>query len=83
MSVCECILSENTLKHVEIIQNMLQKDSSSSNRSDTVEILLRCVVCDVDDISSDDLVLINDYFLKHPTFLFAFKNDVMMSATFY
>ena len=83
MAFCDCILSDNTLKHLKIIQKMLQKDSSFSSRSDTLGILFRYILCDIDKISLDDLALLDDYFLKHPTFLYAFKNDVLMSATFY
>ncbi len=83
MVFCECIFSDNTLKHLEIVQKMLQKDSSFSNMSDIVEILLRYIVCDIDKISFDNFVLVDDYFLEHPTFLHAFYNDVMMSVIFY
>ena len=83
MTFCNCVLSDNTLKHIKIIQKMLQKNSSFLSRSNTVEILLRYIICDIDNISLDDRALIDNYFLKHPTFLYAFKNDVMLSATFY
>ncbi len=83
MVICECVLSDHTLKHLEIIQNILQKNSSFSTRSDTVEILLRYIVSDIDTLSLDDLVLVDDYFSEHPAFLYAFYNDIMMSATFY
>ena len=83
MVICECILSDTTLKHLKTVQNILQKDSSFSDRSDVVEILLRYIVSDIDKISLDDIVLVDDYFLEHPSFLRAFYNDVMMSATFY
>ena len=83
MVVCECILSDNTLKHLKIIQKMFQKCHPFSSETNTMEILLRYIVCDIDKISLDDLVLVDDYFLEHPTFLYAFNNDVMMSATFY
>jgi len=83
MVVCECILSDNTLKHLKIIQKILQKCPSFSSRTNTMEILLRYIVCDIDKISLDDLVLVDEYFLEHSAFLYAFNNDVMMSATFY
>jgi hypothetical protein len=47
-----------------------------------VEILLKYIVSDVDGISVDDLILIDDYFSVHPSFLHAFYNDFMLSATF-
>ena len=83
MSLCECILSDDTIEHLNTVQKILQKDSSLSSRSDAVELLLRYIVSDVDDISVNILILIDDYFLEHPSFLHAFYNDVMMSATFY
>ncbi len=82
MIVCECILSDNARKHISIIQKKLQKDSSLLSKSDTVEILLKYIVSDVDGISVDDLILIDDYFSVHPSFLHAFYNDFMLSATF-
>jgi len=83
MIVCECILSDDTHKHIRIIQKILQKDYSSLGMSDTVAMLLRYIISDVDMVSVNDLFLIDDYFLEHPLFLYQFKNDVMMSATFY
>ena len=83
MSLCECILSDNTLEHLKSVQKILHKNDSLSNRSDVVELLLRYIVSDVNDISVDDLIRIDDYFLEHPSFLHAFYDDVMMSATFY
>ena len=83
MSLCECILSDNTLEHLKSVQKILHKDDSFSNRSDVVELLLRYIVSDIDTISVDALILIDDYFLEHPSFLHAFYDDVMMSATFY
>ena len=83
MSLCECILSDNTLEHLKAIHKILHKYDSLSNRSDVVELLLRYIVSDVNDISVDDLICIDDYFLEHPSFLHAFYDDVMMSATFY
>ncbi len=82
MSVCECILSDNTLDHLEILQNILQKDPSISGRSEIVEILLKYIVSDVNNISVNDLILIDDYFSEHPSFLHSFYNDFMISATF-
>ena len=83
MAMCECILSDNTMKHLETVQKILQKDFSLSSRSDTVELLLRYIIYDVDKIPTNDLVLIDDYFLEHPSFLRTFYNDVMMSTTFH
>ena len=83
MSICECILSDNTLEHLKNIQKILQMDDSLSNRSGVVELLLRYIVSDVDDISVNDLILADNYFLDHPSFLHAFYGDVVMSATFY
>jgi len=83
MIVCEYILSDDTHKHIRIIQKILQKDYSSLGMSDTVAMLLRYIISDVDVVSVNDLILIDDYFLEHPLFLYQFKNDVMMSATFY
>jgi len=83
MVICECIFSDNTLEHLETVQNILQKDSSLLGRSDAVKLLLRYILSDVDSISVNDLILIDDYFLEHPSFLRAFYDDVMMSATFY
>jgi len=82
MIVCECILSDDTHRHINTVQKKLQKNSSLTGRSDTVEILLKYIVSDVDGISRNDLILINDYFSEHPSFLHAFYNDFMISATF-
>ncbi len=82
MVICECILSDNTLDHLKIVQKMLQKDSTSSSRSDTIEMLVKYIVSDVDEISVNELIVIDDYFSKHPSFLHAFFNDFMLSATF-
>jgi len=81
MLICECILSDTTLKHIKIVQNMLQKDSSLQGRSKSVEMLLKYIVCDVNEISINDLILIDNYFSDHPSFLHTFFNDFMMSAT--
>jgi len=51
-------------------------------RSETVEILLNYIVSNVHNISKNDLILIDNYFSDHPSFLHAFYNDFMMSATF-
>ena len=83
MVVCECILSDSTMEHVETVQKILQKNSSLSGRSDAVEILLRYILSDVDGLSVSDLILIDDYFSEHPSFLHAFYNDIMMSANLY
>ncbi len=61
---------------------MLQKDSTLSSRSDTIEMLVKYIVSDVDKISVNDLIVIDDYFSEHPSFLHAFFNDFMLSATF-
>ena len=82
MVICECILSDNTLEHLKTIQKMLQKDLSLSGRSDTIEMLVKYIVSDVDKISENDLIVIDDYFSEHPSFLHAFFNDFMLSATF-
>ncbi len=82
MVICECILSDNTLNHLKIVQKMLQKDLSLSGRSDTIELLVKYIVSDVDKISVNDLIVIDDYFSEHPSFLHAFFNDFMLSATF-
>ncbi len=82
MVLCECILSDNTLEHLKTIQKMLQKDSTLSGRSDTIEMLVKYIVSDVDKISVNDLIVIDDYFSEHPSFLHAFFNDFMLSATF-
>ena len=82
MAFCECILSDTTLEHIKIFQKILQKDSSISSRSETIQILLKYIVSNVDDISVSDLLLIDDYFSAHPSFLHAFYNDFMASATF-
>jgi len=82
MVICECILSDNTLDHLKIIQRMLQKDLSLSGRSDTIEMLVKYLVSDVDKISVNDLIVIDDYFSEHPLFLHSFYNDFMLSATF-
>ena len=82
MVICECILSDNTLEHLKIVQKMLQKDLSLSGRSDTIEMLVKYIVSDVDKISVNDLIVIDDYFSEHPSFLHAFFNDFMLSATF-
>jgi len=82
MVLCECILSDNTLEHLKTIQKMLQKGFTLSSRSDTIEMLVKYIVSDVDKISVNDLVVIDDYFSEHPSFLHAFFNDFMLSATF-
>ncbi len=82
MVICECILSNNTLDHLKIVQKILQKDLSLSGRSDTIEMLVKYIVSDVDKISENDLIVIDDYFSDHPSFLHAFFNDFMLSATF-
>ncbi len=82
MVICECILSDNILNHLKIIQKILQKDLSLSGRSDTIEMLVKYIVSDVDEIPVNDLALIDDYFSEHPSFLHAFFNDFMLSATF-
>ncbi len=82
MVICECILSDNTLNHLKIVQKTLQKDLSLSGRSDTIEMLVKYIVSDVDKISVNDLIVIDDYFSEHPSFLHAFYNDFMLSATF-
>jgi hypothetical protein len=82
MVLCECILSDTTLEHIQILQKILQKDPSMYGRSETVEILLKYIVSNVNDISVNDLILMDDYFSAHPSFLHAFYNDFMVSATF-
>ena len=82
MVLCECILSDNTLEHIKTIQKILQKDSTLSSRSDTIEMLVKYIVSDVDKISVNDLIVIDDYFSEHPSFLHTFFNDFMLSATF-
>ena len=82
MAFRECILSDTTLEHIQILQKILKKGSSASDRSETMEILLKYIVSDVDRISVNDLILIDDYFSAHPSFLHAFYNDFMISATF-
>ncbi len=82
MVLCECILSDDTLEHLKTIQKILQKDLSLSGRSDTIEMLVKYIVSDVDKISVNDLIVIDDYFSEHPSFLHAFFNDFMLSATF-
>ncbi len=82
MVLCECILSDNTLEHLKTIQKMLQKDSTLSSKSDTIELLVKYIVSDVDKISVNDLIVIDDYFSEHPSFLHTFFNDFMLSATF-
>ena len=82
MVICECILSDNTLNHLKTVQKMLQKDLSLSGRSDTIEMLVKYIVSDVDEIPVNDLALIDDYFSEHPSFLHKFYNDFMLSATF-
>jgi len=82
MVLCECILSDNTLEHIKTIQKILQKDSTLSSRSDTIEMLVKYIVSDVDKISVIELIVIDDYFSEHPSFLHTFFNDFMLSATF-
>ena len=82
MVLCECILSDSTLENLKKLQKILHKDSSLSSRSEVVEVLLKYIVSDVDGISVNDLILIDDYFSEHPSFLHAFYNDFMLSATF-
>ena len=82
MVTCECILSDNTLDHLKIVQKILQKDIHLSGRSDTIEMLVKYIVSDVDKIPVHDLIVIDDYFSEHPSFLHEFYNDFMLSATF-
>ncbi len=74
--------SRPILEHIEILQKVLKKGSSASDRSETIEILLKYIVSDVNNISINDLMLIDDYFSDHPSFLHSFYNDFMISATF-
>ncbi len=82
MVLCECILSDDTLDHLKIVQKILHKDFSLPGISDTMEMLVKYIVSDVDKISVNDLIVIDDYFSEHPSFLHAFFNDFMLSATF-
>ena len=70
------------LEHIQILQKILKKGSSAFDRSEAMELLLKYIVSDVDKISVNDLILIDDYFSAHPSFLYAFYNDFMKSATF-
>lgn len=83
MAICECILSDDTFVHVEIIQKLLKKGSYIPNDSDVVEILLKYILSKSDIIPLDEFIIIDKYFLEHPDFLCSFYRDVMMSATFY
>ncbi|MFQ5782602.1 MAG: hypothetical protein ACE5GR_06060 [Nitrosopumilus sp.] len=76
-------MSDNSIKYIKTIQDLLQRQSSFRNGSDVFDILLRYVISEVDSIPINDLVLIDDYFSKHPAFLNVFLSDVMMSATSY
>ena len=78
MAICECILSDTNIEHLK----NLQKNLSLSGRSETVELLLKYLISNVDSISSNDFILIDDYFSEHPSFLHSFYNDFMISATF-
>ncbi len=82
MVICECILSYNTLEHLKTIKKILKKDFVLSSRSDTIEMLVKYIVSDVDKISVNDLIVIDDYFSEHPSFLHSFFNYFMLSATF-
>ena len=83
MVICECILSDETLNHVKILQKILHRDSDFQSRSQAIGLMIKYVVSDLDGISLDDLILLDDYFFSHPSFLYGFYNDVMMSATFH
>lgn len=81
MVICECILSDETLKHVKILQKMLDRDSTFQSRSQAIGLMLKYVVSDLDGVLLDDLLMLDDYFSSHPSFLYGFYHDVMMSAT--
>jgi len=83
MVICECVLSENTLNHINIVQKLLQKNSQTLCTSDVVVILLKYVLSDTCVISLDDFTHIDQYFLEHADFFHSFYNDIMMSTTFY
>ena len=82
MVVCECILSESTLNHINIVQK-LQENSQTLCNSDVIVLLLKNVLSETCVISLDDFALIDQYFLEHADFFHSFYNDIMMSTTFY
>ena len=82
MAICECILSDTTIDHLKILQKIFQKNNSIAERSEIVEILLKYIVSDVNNISVNNLILIDDYFSEYPSFLHSFYSDFMISATF-
>ena len=65
MVVCECVLSDSTLEHIDTIKKALEENSYFTH-AELVEILVRYVLCDLDEISTDDLILIDDYFFLSP-----------------
>ena len=83
MVVCECILSDDTFKHVQTIQEKLHRDSGFKSRSEAIELMIKFIVGDLENIPIDDLIILDDYFFSNPSFFYSFYDDVMLSATFH
>lgn len=83
MVVCECILSDDTYRHVQTVQEKLCRDSDYRSRSEAIGLMVKFIVGDLDSIPIDDLIILDDYFFSNPSFFYAFYDDVMLSATFH
>ena len=83
MVVCECILSDDTYKHVQTAQEKLCRDADYRSRSEAIGLMVKFIVGDLDSIPIDDLIILDDYFFSNPSFFYAFYDDVMLSATFH
>ena len=81
MVECECILSNDTYKHVQTLQKKLGRDSDFRSRSEAVGLMVKFIVGDLDNIKIDDLIILDDYFFSNPSFFQEFYNDVMLSTT--
>ena len=83
MVICECILSENTVNHIQNIQKILCMDFTFKNRSLVLRKMMQYVLSDFDGIPLSELILIDEYFSERPDFLREFYHEIMMSATFH
>ena len=83
MTICECILSDDSLEHIKTVQKLLQKGTNVRSDNEIVEMLLKYIVSGDDSSSLDDFTQIDQYFLVHPDFLQSFSSEIMISATFH
>ena len=83
MTICECILSDDSLEHIKTVQKLLQKGTNIRSYNEIVEMLLKYIVSGDHSSSFDDFIQVDQYFLDHPKFLQSFSSEIMMSATFH